>query len=258
MRRHLSTIGSGRTLPATGFPRVASGPWLPLLQADARGAAAPVDSAAPDSLDFPADLDRVFTAPTDGRLFGFLDVGADGRPITWRADRPIRVAANLAGAAYSQFGQDLLQALAKIGLASGFELQAVGVCDLTASEFRRQSPNPSADVLISWVPTWTGLDGGTADFIGTASNICASRANDRWIVQSDIRLRSDIDRPPGFVPGGWGPTLLHELLHCLGAGHCADREQVMHHENQQAADLGIGDRLALGRLSEAASARVGQ
>lgn len=231
--------------------------WLSLMRADAQATLPPADELAWEG--GPSIVELEGLPPTaDDHLYSFLDFDLQGRPVSWPLDRPIRVAANLTAAAYSQFGADLLAALDKLRSASGFDLQAIGPSHLTAAEFRGQSPHPEVDILVSWVPDWTGLDGGNPDFAGTATSICGSVAGSRQILQSDVRLRGDISRCPGFVPGGWGSILLHELMHALGAGHCGDQQQIMCPTASLATDLGAGDRLALHWLREAARARAQQ
>lgn len=191
------------------------------------------------------------TLDDDGELarsYGFGAFDADGSPITWRTRQPITVALDPRGMAYSQFVRDAAHAIKTINFVGAFNLRLIGHDGGRLDE---------AQILIRWArfssPSGPGLDRRVAATTVTTTGA----AGRRTIRQAVVRLSVQARKSEGFVAGGWGVTLLHELMHALGAGHCNDAQQIMFWGAPAVADLGVGDRYCLRMLAEVARRRGG-
>jgi hypothetical protein len=185
------------------------------------------------------------TAPVAPRPYGFSAYDVDGSPITWAANRFISVTLDPTNMAYPQFIRDAAEAIRRINLVGALHLRLIGH---DGSNFNE------GDIRIRWVNRPEMFNHRSVGESHVTTRGIPGRVQ---ITSALINLCSDARQRPGFVKGGWGITILHELMHALGADHTDDPDQLMNAVNVSATDLGVGDRYCLKLLAETARRRAG-
>ncbi len=209
----------------------------------------------------------VASAAPAGPGYAFLRVNPSGTPVRWNPCQPVYYQLDLAGAP-SWAQNDIAHALEQVSVVTGIQFVYSGPTNQFPNGViplgTGTAPSP---VVIAWASaaesraqhlplTLSEAQGafpGPTDALGRAVPILAKDAlTGRMVYVSGSLVLSAAAAalPAGFVPGGDGVLLLHEMGRLMGLGEVSDTAQVMSPQALSSGSIGFaaGDRAGLSRL----------
>lgn len=210
--------------------------------------------------------DQASRAPA-GPGYAFLRVNPTGTPVRWNPCSPIPYQLDLA-AAPSWAQTDIANAVARISQATGIAFDYQGTTNqMPTGQIPRGAGAAESPVVIAWaspqqsrsanlpVDLAPGSASGAADADSLARTVLLASADQAtgrsvYVSGSVVISAAAGHLPAGFVPGGDGVLLLHELGRLLGLNDVPASGEVMSPQvlSSPVTDFGSGDRAGLERL----------